>query len=132
MGRILTPLLVLNPAHPERNIKCVGLVDTGASLLVLPKAWKDRLGELEQLEPVPVELANQSKVQAERYGPVKIQLEGFDAIFSEALFIEMNTEHSGSFEPLIGYIVLEQSRAAIDMVGHRLLKVDHLDAKQFD
>lgn len=35
----------------------------------------------------------------------------------------------GIFETLIGYLVLEQSQAAVDMLGHRLLHVKHLDLK---
>jgi hypothetical protein len=35
----------------------------------------------------------------------------------------------GGYEPLVGYIVLEQSRAAVDMVGHRLVPVKHFDLK---
>ncbi len=34
-----------------------------------------------------------------------------------------------TYEPLIGYIVLEQSRAAVDMIGHRLLHVKKMDLK---
>jgi hypothetical protein len=29
----------------------------------------------------------------------------------------------GMYEPLVGYIVLEQSQAAVDMLGHRLIHV---------
>ena len=32
-------------------------------------------------------------------------------------------------EPLLGYILLEQSRAAVDLVGHRLLPVKTFDLK---
>ena len=33
------------------------------------------------------------------------------------------------FEPLVGYIILEQSQAAIDMNNHRLVAVKHMDLK---
>ena len=36
---------------------------------------------------------------------------------------------NGIYEPLVGYIVLEQSQAAVDMVGHRLLHVKKMDLK---
>ena len=48
--------------------------------------------------------------------------------FSEVLFIDMEPE-DGELEPLIGYIVLEQSQAAVDMLGHRLIHVKRLDLK---
>jgi hypothetical protein len=35
----------------------------------------------------------------------------------------------GQYEPLLGYIVLEQSQAAVDMLGHRLIHVTRLDLK---
>ena len=33
------------------------------------------------------------------------------------------------YDPLVGYLVLEQSQAAVDMLGHRLVRVDKLDLK---
>ena len=44
--------------------------------------------------------------------------------------MEMNPER-GEFEPLIGYIVLEQSLAGVDMISHRLIHLKHLDLKRF-
>ena len=35
----------------------------------------------------------------------------------------------GEYEPLLGYIVLKQCGAAVDMVGHRLVPVKHMDLK---
>ncbi len=35
----------------------------------------------------------------------------------------------GRYEPLIGDIVLEQSQAAVDMLGHRLIPVKRMDLK---
>ena len=61
-------------------------------------------------------------------GPVRIQIEGFPPIFGEVLFVEMHPV-DGIYEPLIGYIVLEQSQAGVDMLGHRLIPVKHMDLK---
>lgn len=36
---------------------------------------------------------------------------------------------NGEYEPLIGYIILEQSQAAVDMLGHRLIPIKHMDLK---
>lgn len=96
--------------------------------MVLPNAWKDRLGELEVLDTISLETANQTKVEGEIRGPVRIQLEGFRPIFNEVLFVEMNPE-DGIYEPLVGYIVLEQSQAGVDMLGHRLVPIKHMDLK---
>jgi predicted aspartyl protease len=110
------------------GLRCDALVDTGASLMVLPSAWKDRLGVLKSGIEVEVETATQEVVRAEVCGPVRIQIEGFRPIFNEVAFIEMSPAN-GDYEPLIGYIILEQSLAAVDMLGHRLVPIKHLDLK---
>jgi hypothetical protein len=57
-----------------------------------------------------------------------MQIEGFRPIFNEVAFVEMKRA-DGDCEPLIGYIVLEQSQAAVDMLGHRLVPIKHRDLK---
>ncbi len=128
MGRIISSVQIDNVLEPKYNFRFDAMVDTGASHLVLPTAWKNRLGTLHTLEKIQVEIATQEAVDAEVCGPVRIQLEGFRPIYSEVLFVDMKPE-DGVYEPLIGYIVLEQSAAAVDMVGHRLVHVKHLDLK---
>ena len=63
-------------------------------------------------------------------GPVRIQIEGFRAILNEVAFVEMKPDR-GEYEPLIGYIVLEQSLAGVDMISHRLVHLKHFDLKCF-
>lgn len=96
--------------------------------MVLPSAWKDRLGELGSNTEVEVETATQERFTAEVCGPVRIQIEGFRPIYNEVAFVEMKPS-DGEYEPLIGYIVLGQSQAAVDMLGHRLVQVKHMDLK---
>jgi hypothetical protein len=48
--------------------------------------------------------------------------------YNEVVFVDMKSG-DGSYEPLIGYIVLEQSQAAIDMLGHRLIHVKRMGLK---
>ena len=128
MGRIVSSVTITNVADPSKNLRCDALVDTGASFMVLPNAWKDRLGDLEAIETISLETATQETVEGEIRGPVRIQLEGFRPIFNEVLFVEMNPD-DGIYEPLIGYIVLEQSQAGVDMLGHRLVPIKHMDLK---
>jgi predicted aspartyl protease len=128
MGRIAASVKIENPAAPGKSIRCDALVDTGASHMVLPTAWRDRLGDLEEARRVRLETATQTSVEGAACGPVRIQIEGFEPIFSEVVFVEMEPE-DGVYEPLIGYIVLEQSQAAVDMLGHRLIHVKRLDLK---
>ncbi|MBI5091380.1 MAG: aspartyl protease family protein [Candidatus Hydrogenedentes bacterium] len=128
MGRIVSSVRVDNVSDPSRSIRCDALVDTGASFLVLPSAWKERMGQMATSQDVSLETADQSQIHGEICGPVRIQVEGFRPIFNEVLFVDMHPE-DGVYEPLIGYIVLEQSQAGVDMVGHRLVHVKSMDLK---
>lgn len=128
MGRIVSSVRIENVSDPSQSLRCDALIDTGASFMVLPSAWKERLGDLAVVEQIDFETATQEIVTGEICGPVKIQVEGFRPIFNEVLFIEMNPD-DGIYEPLIGYIVLEQSQAGVDMLGHRLVPIKHMDLK---
>lgn len=121
MGRIITTVNVQN-LNPTKNSKKIDiLVDTGASYLTLPLAWKDDFGSFDTEETVDLQIAAQETVQGTICGPVRIQVEGFRAVYNEVLF--------GEYEPLLGYLVLEQSGIAVDRIGHRLVPVKYLDLK---
>lgn len=128
MGRIVAQVIVTNALDVTREIRCDVLVDTGASGLFLPSAWRERLGIFAGSREIELETADQRIVRGEACGPVRIQIEGFDPVFNEVIFLDMRPE-DGRFEPLLGYIILEQSRAAVDMVGHRLIPVKYMDLK---
>ena len=129
MGRIITPVTVANAADKSLSIRCDALVDTGAAPMVLPSAWKIRLGPVEHVEHVELELANALRTTGEICGPVRLQIEGFRPIFTEVLFVAMDPS-DGIYEPLLGYIPLEQSGAAVDMLGHRLVHARCIDLKR--
>jgi len=128
MGRIIASVRIDNASDVSKGLRCDALVDTGASLMVLPSAWKDRLGALDAGTEIEVETTTQERVSAEVCGPVRIQIEGFRPIFNEVAFVEMKPAN-GDYEPLIGYIILEQSQAAVDMLGDRLVPIKHMDLK---
>ena len=128
IGRIIASVKVNNVTDPSMSIRCDALVDTGASFMVLPMAWRDRLGDLETMTEVEMETATQETVKGIVCGPVRIQIEGFRPIHHEVAFVEMTPE-DGEYEPLIGYLVLEHSQAGVDMLGHRLVKIKHMDLK---
>jgi len=128
MGRIVVYVSIENPSETGKRIEFDALVDTGASHLILPAAWRNRLGELQELGKVEMETADQSLLEGIVCGPVQIQMEGFRPVFSEVVFIDMKPDN-GKYEPLLGYIILEQSQAAVDMLGHRLIHVKRLDLK---
>jgi predicted aspartyl protease len=131
MGRIVNSARVASALDSSLSIRCDGLVDTGTSHLTLPTAWKERLGPLEEIRRVEVMTATQEVVAGSICGPVRIEIEGFPPIFDEVLFVDMKPQ-DGRYEPLIGYVVLEKSQAAVDMLGHRLIHVKWLDLKRLD
>ena len=128
MGRIVATVDIENFSETGSSMKLDALVDTGASYLTLPSHWKSRFGPFASEETVELQTATQEVVHGTVCGPVKITVEGFRSIYNEALFIDMKPEN-GEYEPLLGYIVLEQCGAAVDMLGHRLVPVKYMDAK---
>src|SRR5215813_60766 len=128
MGRIIAQVRITNVLDAPHEIHCDALVDTGAVSLVLPLAWRDRLGKLGSSQTEEFETADQRTISGEIAGPVQIQVEGFRPVYSEVVFLDM-TPTDGHYEPLLGYVVLELSKAAVDMVGHRLVSVKHFDLK---
>ena len=128
MGRIVSNVKITNLLEGKTNITCDALVDTGAAYMVLPKAWKERLGKINTVREIDCETATQEIVKGEVCGPVEIKIEGFEPIYNEVLFLDMKPI-DGVYEPLIGYIILEQSQAAVDMLGHRLVHVKKTDLK---
>jgi predicted aspartyl protease len=128
MGRIISSVKIDNLSDPEKSLRCDALVDTGASYMILPTAWRDRLGKLDEIETLELQTATQETAKGAICGPVRIQVEGFRPIYNEVCFVDMKPD-DGAYEPLIGYIVLEQCQAAVDMLGHRLIHVKRMDLK---
>ena len=128
MGRIIAQTRVTNLFDEDKSIHCGMLVDTGAGALIMPSAWKERLGEFKYSEPIELQMANGEVLQGETCWPVKIEIEGFRPVSNEVVFPDMGDDEVGH-EPLLGYVVLEQAQAAVDMLGHRLVPVRYIDMK---
>ena len=126
MGRLVARVTIETPLEPAKRIETDALVDTGAFMMTLPKSWQPRLGQLDTRD-AEIFTASQQRVQAQIAGPVRIQISGFPQIHSEVCFLDMSEEEGP--EPLIGYITLEQSQAAVDMVGQRLTYIRYMDMK---
>ncbi|WP_133511453.1 hypothetical protein [Candidatus Thiosymbion oneisti] len=129
MGRIVAQVEVTNPTDSEKSLVFSAFVDTGAGALVLPSSWKDRLGEFVNEEKVEFVLANNEVVHGTACGPVGIRIEGFRRIFNEVIFMDMEPAEDGDYQPLLGYVILEQAQVAVDMLGHRLVPVKYIDCK---
>lgn len=128
MGRIVVATRIENGVDSSFRIDADALVDTGAAYLTLPAAWRERLGALAHLDTVSVETATQAVVSGDICGPVLLRMGEFRPVFTEALFTEMEPAE-GRYEPLIGYIPLEQAQAVVDVAGHRLAKFGRVDLK---
>ncbi|MCB2262408.1 MAG: retropepsin-like domain-containing protein [Candidatus Thiosymbion ectosymbiont of Robbea hypermnestra] len=129
MGRIVVPVRITNLFDEDKSIQCEMFVDTGAGALILPTAWKARLGEFKRSEPVELQLANQEVVRGEACWPVEIKIEGFRPVANEVIFVDMGLSEDNGYEPLLGYVILEQAQVAVDMLGHRLVPVRYIDMK---
>ena len=129
MGRIVTQVKLANLTEPSKTLSLSALVDTGAAYITLPNAWREALGEVEQLAEIEVEMADQSVKKGCVCGPLRARIGEFRPIMAEVLFLDMQPNEDGEYEPLVGYIALEQAGAAVDMLGHRLVHVKRVDLK---
>ena len=140
MGRIIAQTKVTNLTDESKSVECGMFVDTGAAALILPAAWRDKLGSFPREEQVGLVLANGEVVQGSACAPVEIQIEGFRPVVNEVMFVETQGEEPSAGgargglpprmkEPLLGYVILEQAQAAVDMLGHRLVPVQYMDMK---
>jgi hypothetical protein len=125
---IIVSVNIENIRDVGKSLRCDAFVDTNASLMVLPATWKDRLGKLESTGTIELETAVRGTMKGEAWGPVRIQIEGFRPIHTEVVFVEAKP-NVGEFKPLLGNIVLTQSQAGVDVLGHRLVPIDYLDLK---
>ena len=86
MGRIVANVRIASLLDPEKTISCDALVDTGAAYMVLPNAWRDRLGKLHAIREVDCETATGDMVKAKVCGPVEIRIEDIENNRSSRLF----------------------------------------------
>lgn len=128
MGRIVAQVKITNPLDKSKVLEFSALVDTGASYLTLPLAWRDKLGEMDDVRRVTAQVADQRSVEAQIAGPVRIQIENFPAAYTEILFLDMG-DAPERYEPLLGHLPLQQSQISIDMVNHCLFPVKYVDCK---
>jgi len=130
MGRILVPFRVASWSESSKEIRGVGMVDTGAYGMILPAVWRAALGTPPAIAVVDVELADQRVVKAEVCGPVEIQIDGFRRVLGEVIFVDMVPNARGEYEPLIGYTILEACNVVVDMTQHRLVARKYYDLKR--
>jgi clan AA aspartic protease len=104
MGKVIEKVKLTSLFDSMKTREVEAVIDTGATMLVLPQNVVDELG-LRKIRDAKVKYANNKVEPKWVYGAVTIELHGRVGIF-EAL-----AEDAGS-QPLVGQIVLE----ALDLV----------------
>ncbi len=99
MGRIVVPTRVTNLFDEDKSIECGMFVDTGAGALILPAAWKERLGRFKRSEAVELQMANREVVRSEACWPVEVKIEGFRPVSNEVIFVDMKRRRTRNTNP---------------------------------
>lgn len=128
-AQVVAQVKLASLTDPGKSLAMSALVATGSACIALPNAWRQSLGEIEEMGEVELELANQSVTKGTVCGPARVQIGEFRPVVAEVLFLDMEPDDDGEYEPLIGYIALEQAGAAVDMLSHRLVHVKRIDLK---
>ncbi|NHV96299.1 MAG: hypothetical protein HA494_00695 [Thaumarchaeota archaeon] len=112
MGKVVEKVRFTNSFDPERSVEVEAVVDSGATMVVLPKSLVKMLG-LKKVEDVKVKYADGSVKEKEVYGVVRVELMGRVGNF------DVLAEEEGA-QPLIGQIVLERLDLIIEPSTRRL------------
>ena len=112
MGKVVEKVRFTNSFDPERSVEVEAVVDSGATIVVLPKSLVKMLG-LKKVEDVKVKYADGSVKEKEVYGVVRVELMGRVGNF------DVLAEDEGA-QPLIGQIVLERLDLIIEPSTRRL------------
>ena len=106
MGKVVEKVKVTNFKVPSKSIEIEAVIDTGATMSVLPMDLIQKLG-LEKIDEVNVRYADISVKRKEVYGWVILEIAGRKAVF------DVLVENEGA-QPLIGQIVLERLDLVIE------------------
>jgi predicted aspartyl protease len=113
MGKVIEKTKLTNFADPSKSKEIEAVIDTGATMLVLPAEVIQELG-LRKIREVTVRYANNIRQPKAIYGVVTVELQGRAGEF-DALEEERGTQ------ALIGQLVLEQLDLHVDPKGRRLI-----------
>lgn len=106
MGKVVEKVKVTNFKDPSKSLEIEAVIDTGATMSVLPMDTIQRLG-LEKIEDVNVRYADNRVEKKEVYGWIILEIAGRRTVF------DVLAENKGA-QPLIGQIVLERLDLVIE------------------
>jgi clan AA aspartic protease len=113
MGKVIEKVKLTNLFDPTKSVEVEAVIDTGATMVVLPKNLVQELG-LEKIEDVRVKYADGRVERKEMYGVVRLELKGRVGNF------DVLAENEES-QPLIGQIVLERLDLIIEPSTRKLI-----------
>ena len=106
MGKVIEKVKITNLLDSTRSVEVEAVIDTGATMVVLPQNIVDKLG-LKGIREAKVRYANNSTEPKSVYGVVTIEIKGRAGNF------DVLAEAEGS-QPLIGQVVLEILDLVVD------------------
>ncbi len=106
MGKAIEKIKLINIFEPEKEIELEAVIDTGATMLVLPQNVIDKLN-LRKMREVKVRYANNKTEIKSIYGIVTVEMCGRAGEFN------VLAEPEGA-QPLVGQIILEQLDLIVD------------------
>lgn len=113
MGKVIERIGVTNVFEPERTVEIEAVIDTGATMLVLPQDVIDKLN-LRKMREVKVRYANNKTEVKSVYGVVTVEVCGRAGEF------DVLAEPKGA-QPLVGQIILEQLDLVVDPSTKRVM-----------
>lgn len=113
MGKIIEKVKLTSLFNPNKSVEVEAVVDTGATMVVLPKDIVEAL-ELRKVREVKVRYANNKVETKPIYGVVTIELKGRSAN------LDVLVEEKGS-QPLIGQVLLELLDLVIEHKTRKLI-----------
>ena len=113
MGKIIEKVKLTSLFNPNKSVEVEAVVDTGATMVVLPKDIVEAL-ELRKVREVKVRYANNKVETKSIYGVVTIELKGRSAN------LDVLVEEKGS-QPLIGQVLLELLDLVIEPKTRKLI-----------
>jgi len=113
MGKVTEKVRVVNLLDRTKSAEIEAVVDTGATMLVLPEDVVVQLG-LERVEEVKVRYANNHVETKQIYGIVTLEMKGRTGNF------DVLAEAEGS-QPLIGQMVLERLDMVVEPSTRRVI-----------
>jgi clan AA aspartic protease len=113
MGKVLEKVRITNYNDPVKFIEVDAVIDTGATMVVLPQNIVDQLG-LKKIRETKVKYANNKVESKSVYGVATVELKGRSAN------LDILAEVEGS-QPLIGQVLLELLDLVVDPRTRKLM-----------